>query len=65
MGVAGEQNGNHGMLGGNKMGNGYLADKDIGHAMGKRGDQHFENKAANASLKERRTNSIAGYATTH
>lgn len=49
----------------NKMSNGYLADKDIGQGMGKRGDSNFENKAVNASLKERRTNSIAGYATTH
>ena len=53
------------MLGGHKIANGYLADKDVGPGMGKRGDSNFEPKAANASLKERRTNSIAGYATTH
>jgi|TARA_B110000305_G_C19317442_1_gene577214 hypothetical protein len=53
------------MLGGHKIPNGYLADKDVGPGMGKRGDSNFENKGGNASLKERRTNSIAGYATTH
>jgi len=53
------------MLGGHKIANGYLADKDMAPGMGKHGDPNFEPKAGNASLKERRTNSIAGYATTH